>query len=190
MIVYQLPNQNINKFSDFQYADEISKRDFTYDFLKDAKAFNEDVKACLSILKKGLWMSNCAIALLLVLQFFDVLPKWIPGWFLALYIDYFYEKRKPMVSAKLDTFMRSMDAHPSRFLDTAFSEHIIGSCAVVWFFGSLLTGEWELFAMATSICTIFALIYEISDYRKTLEKSLAAYKTCGEKLLNELKTTP
>lgn len=187
MIIYKLPSQDINNFSDFQYADEISKREFTHDFLKDAKAFNEDVNACFLILKKGLWMSNGAIVLLLALQFMEVLPKWIPGCFLAVYIDYFYEKRLPMVSAKLDTFMQSMEATPSRFLDTAFSEHILGCCAVVWFFGSLLTGEWELFAMATSFCTIFALIYEISDYRKNLEKSLNAYKKCGEKLVNELR---
>ena len=184
--IHTLTNRVIDDFSSFQYSDHETKQAFVSDFLHDAKAYCRNADRFNKKLSLALWFSNAAIVLTLLLQVFDQIPLWIPGWYFAFLFHGESYIRLPQISARLDSFMRTMKATPATSDDYGKSDQIMGTTFVVWLVGGFLTGEWEVFAIGTSICAFFGFTFVVYEYRNLIEKNRKAYKKCGDQLVKAL----
>ena len=187
MNVYSLTNDKFEDFEDFNCAHVDEKKAFTRDFLTDAKAFYRDCEAFLGRLEKQFYLSMLGMVTVLVLQLFEVVPMWVPGWYFALLFHGEAWVRLPQVSVYTSDIFRSAKVISATKADYSLSMGLLDLMFVVWLIGGFWTDNWGLFSVGTTIFTLFAYSYAIHEFKKVVHKNRNAYKAFGEQLVASVK---
>ena len=172
---YTFSDTSFNTFRSIEQRSMPDMKVLAETLLQDAIDFNRVCSDYQRRVIKQLVLSNFVMIVVIALQVYDVIPGWIPGWYVAMLCYDDAWNRLPELTPWTRERMREADAAPADEDDYRWSNLNLVLMFVIWGVGGWYTGNWLGLSIGTTLCCFFLYFAALRDFNKVVNTNLRAY---------------
>lgn len=173
---YTFSDTSFNTFRSIEQRSMPDMKALAETLLQDAIDFNRVCSDYQRRVIKQLVLSNFVMIVVIALQVYDVIPGWIPVWYVAMLCYDDAWNRLPELTPWTRERMREADAAPADEDDYRWSNLNLVLMFVIWGVGGWYTGNWLGLSIGTTLCCFFLYFAALRDFNKVVNKNLRAYE--------------
>lgn len=184
---YSFSDTSFHSFQSIENRSPYERRNLAETLLEDAITYNRICNEFQSRISWQLVLSNFVMLVVVILQILDLIPGWIPGWYVAMLCYDDAWNRLPELTAWTQDRMREANADPATEDDFKWSNLHLVLMFVIWGVGGWYTGNWIAFSIGTTICSFFLYIVALKDFNKVVRKNRKAYEVFVQAVMRLVK---